>query len=58
MSADPRPLFYVAALVIAALVIWVISILTRKGEPWVRLPAAEPSSAPKQNTDDNGEEPL
>ncbi|WP_394838893.1 hypothetical protein LVJ94_18550 [Pendulispora rubella] len=36
MSADPRPLLYVAAFVITALAVWVISILARKGEPWAR----------------------
>ncbi|WP_394849363.1 hypothetical protein LZC95_18195 [Pendulispora brunnea] len=48
MSADPRPLLYVAAFVITALAVWVISILARKGEPWARprvaaapVPAAE-----------------
>jgi len=48
MSADPRPLFYVAAFVIAALAVWVMSILARKGEPWARevAPAVPSSGTP------------
>lgn len=32
--ADPRPLFYVSAVVIAALILWVVSVLVRPGPKW------------------------
>ncbi len=32
--ADPRPLFYVTAVVVAGLVVWVLSVLLRPGPAW------------------------
>ena len=39
--ADPRPLFYVAAVVIASLLIWVIAVLMRPGLPWAEKKKVE-----------------
>ena len=36
MTADPRPLFYIAAFVITGLALWVGTVLLRNGEPWAR----------------------
>jgi hypothetical protein len=32
--ADPRPLFYVTAIVVLGLVVWVASVLLRPGPAW------------------------
>jgi hypothetical protein len=37
--ADPRPLFYVTAVVVAGLVVWVLSVLLRPGPAWKLAPA-------------------
>ncbi|WP_394820558.1 hypothetical protein [Pendulispora albinea] len=57
--ADPRPLFYVASFVIAALALWVISVLARKGEPWARpqtSPHPSEDGRDGQDASENGRE--
>jgi hypothetical protein len=36
MYADPRPLFFVTAIVIVGLACWVAYVLTKMREPWPR----------------------
>ena len=43
--ADPRPLFYIAAVVIVGLVVWVASVLLRSGEKWAK---PEPETGPSK----------
>lgn len=45
--ADPRPLFYVSAVVIAALFLWVISVLVRPGPKWAEKKKLEDKRPPK-----------
>ncbi len=37
MYADPRPLFFVTAIVIAGLACWVAYVLLKMREPWPRM---------------------
>jgi hypothetical protein len=45
--ADPRPLFYVSAFVIAALLLWVVSVLVRPGPKWAEPKKLEDKRPPE-----------
>ena len=45
--ADPRPLFYVSAVVIAALLVWVVSVLVRPGPKWAETKKLEDKQPPE-----------
>ena len=49
--ADPRPLFYVTAVVVAGLVVWVLSVLLRPGPAWKLAPSAPKPGDPLANGD-------
>lgn len=44
--ADPRPLFYVTAVVVFGLIVWVASVLLRPGPKWKAVTAAPSPSSP------------
>ncbi|MDB4994147.1 MAG: hypothetical protein JWM74_1579 [Myxococcaceae bacterium] len=49
--ADPRPLFYVTAVVVAGLVVWVLSVLLRPGPAWKLAPGAPKPGDPLATVD-------
>ncbi len=62
--ADARPLFYVTAVVLLALVAWVVWIWVRKTPPWAEpgplspkdadVPKSPPSEEPRGGSSDSG----